>query len=166
MKKLSFWNTFSRILFLLLTPAFFRLNSGEIEGFRFEPAFFTTELNAHYQHIWIYDTIGALLLGILLKKRWACKNLCAMGSLSAIGATWSRLLPVIDINECNSCKKCESVCLVNIPMVNYLERKGGLVTNSECTLCGRTVDGCNKDALSIRFVWNRKEFVKKLVVNS
>ena len=141
-----------------LTFFFLRLNSGEVEGFRFSPAFFSTELNAHYQHIWMYDTIGALLLGILLEKRWACKNMCAMGSLSAIGSTWSRLLPVIDTNSCNGCKKCETVCLVNIPIFDYVERQDGLVTNSECILCGRCVDVCNKDALKIKFIWNRKRY--------
>ena len=108
LNKLSFWNTVSRILFLLLTPAFFRIfnfgfiwhsiywgvssfviliwffflrvGAGDIEGFRFAPTFFSTELNAHYQHVWMYDTLGALLLGVLLEKRWACKNLCAMES--------------------------------------------------------------------------------------
>jgi len=139
-----------------LTFFFLRLNNGDIEGFRFEPAFFSTELNTHYQHIWLYDTVGALLLGILLEKRWACKNLCAMGSLSAIGSTWSRLLPVLDVNSCNQCKKCEKACLVDIPITDYLEKKNGLVSNSECTLCGRCVDVCNKQAISIRFVWNRK----------
>jgi len=143
-----------------LTLFFLRLNSGEMDGFRFAPAFFSTELNAHYQHIWIYDTVGALLLGILLEKRWACKNLCLMGSLSAIGSTWSRLLPVIDVDQCNGCKKCETVCLVDIPIVDYVDRKDGLVTNSECTLCGRCVDVCNKDAMSVRFVWNRKKYME------
>ena len=249
LKKLSFWNTVSRILFLLLTPAFFRwfnfgfvwhsiywgvasmvvliwfgfilisplfgrigcgwfcfvgttqdlpfgygifkqkkrkpiiwlrlimpvgflatsltfffLNKqgGMIPGFRFAPGFFSTELNTHYQHIWIYDTVGALLLGLLLEKRWACKNLCTMGSFAAIGSTWSRLIPVIDTDACNNCGRCETVCLVNIPITNYLDQRKGLVINSECILCGKCVDSCRKKALRIRFVWNRKKYLRQL----
>jgi ferredoxin-type protein NapH len=248
-KKLSFWNTVSRILFLLLTPAFFRWfnfgfiwhsiywgvvsmvvmiwfgfilisplfgrigcgwfcfvgttqdlcfgygifkqkkrkprlwlrmimpvaflassitffflnrNGGMIGGIRFLPGFFSTELNPHYQHIWIYDTVGALLLGLLLEKRWACKNLCTMGSFTAMGSTWSRLIPVIDAASCNQCGRCESVCLVNLPLMKYAEPGNGLVTSSECTLCGRCVDSCRKRAIKIRFVWNRKKYRKQL----
>jgi ferredoxin len=79
-KKLSFWNTVNRILFLLLTPTFF-----------------STELNTHYQHI--------------------------------------------------------------IPVADYVDRKQGLVTNSECIQCGRCVDACKRDALKFRFVWNRRRYL-------
>lgn len=244
LKKISFWNTLSRILFLLLTPAFFRWfnigfiwhsiywgvvsmvvliwlgfilispllgrigcgwfcfvgttqdlpfgyavfkqkkrkpitwlrllmplgflasaitfflirkHGGEISGFRFDPGFFSTELNTHYQHIWIYDTVGALILGLLLEKRWACKNLCMMGSFTATGSTWSRLIPVIDTGACNQCTRCESVCLVNLPLTDYTGKRKGLVTSSECILCGRCVDICKREAIKIRFVWNRKK---------
>ncbi len=143
-----------------ITFFFLRRESGAIEGLRFIPAFFSTELNTHYQHIWIYDTVGALLLGILLEKRWACRNLCFMGSLSSLGSTFARLLPVIDTNHCNRCNKCETVCLVNIPITDYLERKQGLVTHSECTICGRCVDACHRDAIKIRFVWNRDKYLQ------
>jgi len=140
-----------------LTFFFIHLHNGTIQEIRFIPNFFGTELNPHYQHIWLYDTIGAILFGLLLEKRWVCRNLCFMGSMCAIGSTWSRLLPVLDTNKCNGCKKCEKVCLVDIPITNYLTaEKKGLVTNSECTLCGRCTKECNKDAISIKFVWNRK----------
>ena len=250
LKKISFWNTVSRILFLLLTPAFFRWfnfgfiwhsiywgvvsmvvliwfgfilisplvgrigcgwfcfvgttqdlpfgyslfkqkkrkpiiwlrlimpvaflassitffmirkNGGEMDGFRFEPGFFSTELNTHYQHIWTYDTLGALILGLMLEKRWVCKNLCVMGSFTALGSTYSRLVPVIDTGACNHCLRCESVCLVNIPLRDYMEKGKGLVTSSECILCGRCEDACNKKAIKIRFVWNRKKHWNQLV---
>jgi len=242
MKKLSFYNTISRILFLILTPVFFRVfnfafiwhsiywgvitfvviiwlffilispllgrigcgwfcfmgtvqdlnfnnslfklkpkkpilwlrlimligffassltffsihyNNGTIEQIRYIPDFFGTELSTHYQHIWFYDTLGALLLGVLLEKRWACKNLCLIGSMCALGSRYSRLLPVVDTIKCNNCMKCESVCLVNIPITNYLLTRNGLVTDAECLLCGRCADACSKKAISVKFVWNR-----------
>jgi len=139
---------------------FVHLNEGVIEGIRFIPDFFGTELNKHYQHVWMYDTVGALLLGVFLEKRWACKNLCFMGALCAAGSTYSRLLPVIDVSKCTQCKQCEKVCLVNIPMTEYIEKTGGLVKHSECILCGKCVDACKVDALAIKMVWNRKKFLQ------
>lgn len=146
----------SSIIFLILN-----LNNGNVENIRFIPNFFGTELNTHYRYVWFYDAFGAILLGILLEKRWACKNLCFMGALCACGATYSRLLPVIDTNKCNKCKKCESICLVNIPITDYIEKKKGLVTNSECLLCGKCTEICNKKAITIKFVWNRRGFYNK-----
>ncbi len=160
-KKPILWLRFVMpVVFFALSITFFfiHLNNGTIEHIRFIPNFFGTDLNRHYQHVWFYDTFGAILLGILLEKRWACKNLCFMGSMCAIGAGYSRLLPVIDSNKCTICKKCETVCLVNIPITDYLTSKNGLVTNSECLLCGKCIDICNKNAITIKFVWNRKKY--------
>jgi len=160
-KKPIFWLRFILpIGFFASSFTFFfiRLNNGSIEELKFIPNFLGTDLNKHYQQIWIYDTIGALILGLLLEKRWACKNLCFMGSMCAIGATYSRLLPVLDINKCNKCKKCETACLVNLPITEYLVSKKGLMTNSECLLCGRCTNACSKKAISIQFVWNRKKY--------
>lgn len=144
-----------------LTFFFLHLQNGKIESIQFIPNFFGNEFTNHYRHVWFYDTFGALLLGILLEKRWACKNLCFMGSICATGASYSRLLPVIDTDKCNHCKKCEEVCLVNIPLTDYSTSKNGLVTNSECLLCGKCSEICRKKAISIKFVWNRKSYLDK-----
>lgn len=143
-----------------LTFFFLHLNNGTVEQIQFIPNFFGTELNAHYQHIWFYDTFGALLLGVLLEKRWACKNLCFMGSMCAIGASYSRLVPVVDKSKCTLCKKCDNICLVNIPITNYVNANNGLVSNSECLVCGKCTDVCKTNAISLKFVWNRKKYLK------
>lgn len=139
-----------------LTFFFIHLQNGTIEGIQFIPNYFGTELSSHYLHIWVYDTLGALLIGIFLEKRWACKNLCVMGSLSAVGAKYSRLLPLIDTNKCTLCRICETVCPVDIPIIDYVVSDNGLVTSAECLLCGKCTDICNKNAIPIKFVWNRK----------
>lgn len=49
---------------------FMRLDSGTITGFKFDPWFLNMDFNLHYKHVWIYDTLGAVLLGLLLERRW------------------------------------------------------------------------------------------------
>jgi polyferredoxin len=161
-KPITWLRLLMPVAFLATSVTFFliRKNGGEISGFRLNPGFFSTELNTHYQHIWIYDTVGALILGIMLEKRWACKNLCMVGAITAIGSTWSRLIPVINTEDCNKCTRCETECLVNIPLMEYTASGKGLVTSSECLLCGRCVDACRKEAIKISFVWNRKKYLK------
>lgn len=85
-----------------------------------------------------------------------------MGTLCAAGANYSRLIPVVDKDKCNLCGRCEKVCLVRLPIVDYIKNNQGLVTNSECILCGKCIDECSKDAIKLKFVWNRKETIKKL----
>jgi ferredoxin-type protein NapH len=152
------------ILFFASSITFFfiNLNAGKISGIQFNPMFLDMEFNAHYKHVWLFDITGFILLGMLLERRWACRNLCWMGAMCAAGASYSRLIPVIDPEKCNLCGKCEKDCLVRIPMVDYVKENHGLVTSSECTLCGKCIESCNQDALKIRFVWNRREYIRNL----
>jgi polyferredoxin len=140
---------------------FIRLDSGMISGIKFEPWFLNMDFNIHYKHIWLYDTLGAVLLGLLLERRWACRNLCFMGALCATGASISRLIPVVDFEKCNLCGKCETDCLIRIPIRNYVTHNNGLVTNSECLICGKCIESCKPKALKLKFIWNRNKYIQK-----
>lgn len=164
------WNKpilWTRILFIIgffaSSISFFiiRLKSGTIPGIQFDPSFLDMDFNAHYKHVWLYDILGAVIFGLFLERRWICRNLCFMGALCAIGASYSRLLPVVDTEKCNMCGKCEIDCLVRIPIKDYIQDKHGLVTNSECIICGKCVDVCKPGAMKIKFVWNRKKYIHK-----
>jgi polyferredoxin len=145
---------------------FIRLDSGTITGLKFEPLFLNMDFNLHYKHIWLYDTLGAVLLGLLLERRWACRNLCFMGALCASGASISRLIPVVDSQKCNLCGKCETDCLVRIPIKDYVINNYGLVTNSECLICGKCIESCKPKALKIKFIWNRNKYIQKHCLSS
>jgi len=164
------WNKPVLILRILMIVAFFssalafffiHLKTGKISGVQLNPMFLNMDLDAHYKHIWLYDTVGAVLMGILLERRWLCRNGCFMGAICAGGASFSRLLPVIDPQKCNLCAKCEKDCLVRIPMVDYVKENHGLVTSSECIICGKCIESCNRDAIKIKFVWNRRSYIQK-----
>jgi polyferredoxin len=141
---------------------FIRLDSGTIIGIKFEPWFLNMDFNLHYKYIWLYDTLGAVLLGLLLERRWACRNLCFMGALCASGASISRLIPVIESEKCNLCGKCETDCLVRIPIRDYVIHNHGLVTNSECLICGKCVESCKTKALKFKFIWNRSKYIQNI----
>jgi polyferredoxin len=156
------------IRFLILIPffttaiIFYMLNSekGITHDFNIQPLFLRIDFNEHYKIVWIVDISFALILGLFLERRWGCKNLCFMGALCAVGATYSRLIPVVDKDKCTSCGKCEKECLVRLPIMDYIENKNGLITNSECILCGKCVEVCKSGAIKLKFVWNRKKYIR------
>jgi len=137
---------------------FINLKSGLISEARVNLWFLNMDFNDHYKYIWIYDCLGAILFGFFLDKRWMCRNLCVMGSLCAAGTSFSRLIPVVDTDKCNLCRKCEKDCLVKIPITTYIVKNNGLVTNAECLICGKCIESCYRKAISIKFVWNRKRY--------
>jgi ferredoxin-type protein NapH len=161
------WNNpkwWSRILgviaFFITSLLFFFINlySGVISQIHINLWFFDMDFNEHYKFIWLYDCIGAVLFGFFLDKRWICRNLCFMGCVCAAGATFSRLIPVVDTDKCTLCRKCEKDCLVKIPITTYVVKNSGLVTNSECLICGKCIESCYRKAISLKFVWNRKRY--------
>jgi ferredoxin-type protein NapH len=162
--KPKMWIRIFNILIFFTTALvflFIRFDKGLVEGIKFSPWFLDMDFNAHYKHIWIYDTFGAVIFGLLLERRWVCRNLCFMGALCAAGASYSRLIPVVDKSKCNNCGKCEADCLVRIPIKDYIANNRGLVTSAECLICGKCVESCNKKALKIKFVWNRRKYLQK-----
>ncbi len=137
---------------------FIHVHSGMIRCIRFDPGFLNMNFDDHCKHVWVYDSAGAILFGLLLDKRWFCRNLCFMGGICAAGAKFSRLIPVVDTAKCNYCGKCDRDCLLKIPITRYMAKNDGMVTNPECIVCGKCVESCYRKAISIEFVWNRKEY--------
>ena len=160
-KPLIWAQAIATVAFFATAIAFYtiRYKSGSIDGIRMDLWFLEMNFGPHYKHVWIYDAIGAILFGLLLERRWICRNLCFMGALCSIGASFSRLLAVVDTSKCNRCGRCESDCLVRIPIRDYVEHRQGLIANSQCLLCGRCIESCRSHAISIKFVWNRKRFL-------
>ena len=166
MRKLKWRKPKVWIRFLILIPffasafVFYFLNKerGITHGFSIQPLFLKPDFSLHYGVVWIIDIGFAIIMGLLLERRWACKNLCFMGAMCSAGATYSRLIPVVDTGKCTLCYKCEINCLVRIPMIDYIKNNKGLITNSECILCGKCVDDCKEDAIKLKFVWNRNKY--------
>jgi ferredoxin-type protein NapH len=153
------------IPFFASAIAFYFINakSGIAHHFAVQPSFLKLDFGMHYKVVWMIDIACAIILGLLLERRWACRNLCFMGALCAAGASHSRLIPVVDLGKCTLCGKCEKDCLVRIPIVDYARNNKGLITSSECLLCGKCAESCRFDAIKMKFVWNRKNYKKGIV---
>lgn len=151
-------------LFISSAIVFYFLNKsrGTTHHFELIPGFLPLNFDAHFKIVWAVDITSALLFGLLLERRWACRNLCVMGALCSAGAHYSRLLPVVDTTKCTLCGSCEKECLVRLPMVETIKNKKGLITNSECILCGKCIEVCAQDAIAIKFVWDRKKYINSV----
>ncbi len=158
------------VRFLILVPffasaiSFYFMNKerGITHDFAILPLFLKPDFSAHYQIVWMIDIASAIIMGLLLEKRWACKNLCFMGAICSAGANYSRLIPVVDTSKCTLCGQCEKKCLVRIPIIHYISNNKGLITNSECILCGKCIDDCKLGAIKLKFIWNRKNYKSKI----
>jgi polyferredoxin len=141
------------IAFFATSITFYFLNKerGVTHNFEMIPDFISLNMDSHYKIVWVCDVLFAFLLALFLNKRWGCKNLCMMGLMCSTGAKYSRLLTVVDATKCTRCRKCENECLASIPIIEYIKRNG-LVTNSECILCGKCAKVCKQQAIRIKFV--------------
>ncbi|MBE9468295.1 MAG: 4Fe-4S binding protein [Bacteroidetes bacterium] len=146
-----------------ITFYFINKERGITNNFAILPSFLKADFNIHYKYVWVIDITCSLLFGLLLERRWACKNLCVMGALCSVGAKYSRLITVVDTNKCTLCGQCEKNCLVRIPITDYIKNNQGLVTNSECILCGKCIESCKFDAIKLKFVWNRKKYKQSII---
>lgn len=148
------------IMFFASSASFYFINKerGMTHDFMIQPSFLKPDFNAHYKLVWVIDISFALILSLFLERRWGCKNLCFMGALCAAGANYSRLIPVVDTHKCTLCGICEKNCLVRIPIADYIKNNKGLITNSECILCGKCLSDCKSGAIKLKFVWNRKKY--------
>lgn len=141
---------------------FIRLSNGEITAIQFDPLKLEPIFDGENSIIWIADTIGILLITFFLGKRGLCRNICFLGGLCSIGSKHSRLLLVVDKDLCNDCGRCTKECLGKVDIENYIDNENGLIMDSECLKCGKCIEVCPKDAISYKFVWNRKKYQNEL----
>lgn len=104
----------------------------------------------------VYFALVAVTLAPLgLGKRGFCLNFCPFGVWGIVGSKLGRAtrLPQLhlraDATSCNSCKRCDLVCPMSLP-VNDLVQKGDM-TATECILCGSCVDECPRRAIRYGF---------------
>ena len=107
--------------------------------------------------VWV---LAVLLVEIFYSRRAWCRYICPIGTtygyLGVVSATrieWN--------DNCDHCMVCHDVCFENqvleITKAKYakqIEEKGiktEYISGGDCTLCGRCIDVCHKDALKFDF---------------
>ncbi len=89
-------------------------------------------------------TLAATLVGMVLIARFWCRYLCPMGALLSLFNRVSFLRLKLDEKRCSRCAACTSDCPMGIePHTQH--------DNHNCIKCGRCVDGCHLNALSMDF---------------
>ncbi|MBN2415552.1 4Fe-4S binding protein [bacterium] len=164
------WNKPNRWVRLLILIPFFasaltfyavNKSQGLTHNFSYSPGFLKPEFTVHYAWVWTIDIASAILFGLLLERRWICRNLCFMGALCSAGAHFARLIPLVDPERCTLCGNCEQACPVRIPITGYVRDNQGLVTNAECIMCGACLAVCKKNAIRFSWVWNRSRLISQ-----
>lgn len=94
----------------------------------------------------IYYSVGIILAFALKDNRAFCKYICPVTVFLKPASYFSLLRITNDETQCIKCKKCISVCPMDVDILdNSRKRKNG----TECILCLKCVEVCPKQSLSI-----------------
>ncbi|MCM8813969.1 MAG: 4Fe-4S dicluster domain-containing protein [Candidatus Omnitrophica bacterium] len=85
-----------------------------------------------------------VILGFLVQPRAWCA-FCPMGTMQhAFGGKLRQV--AIDRAACIDCRRCEKVCPISVPVLNY--KAAGRVSDRDCLKCGECIAACPRGALS------------------
>lgn len=94
-------------------------------------------------------TAAVFLFDLLVAPRGWCGHLCPVGAAYAlIGSTSLLRVSAAHSSRCNDCADCYAVCPEPQVIVIPLKGKDGaapVITDRECTNCGRCIDVCGPD---------------------
>ncbi|MEN6609656.1 MAG: 4Fe-4S binding protein [Methanoregulaceae archaeon] len=85
---------------------------------------------------------AALVILSIFLYRPICRVLCPFGVIFSVLAHFG-VGNLIRKKDCISCRKCESVCPVPVPVTGENDSK------RECYLCGRCAESCPKDVIQL-----------------
>jgi polyferredoxin len=92
--------------------------------------------------------IGIALAWVLGDRRAFCKYLCPSAALMTFTAPLSILKIEKNHLNCSKCRRCEEVCPMDIPIVNYISNNLR-VAHPECILCAECIRYCPRQCLTI-----------------
>ncbi len=125
-------------------------------AFGFDVHIGASTLSQWYQLIFInYLTfIGGVAVIPILGARAKCRYNCAMGFYLGFFQTRGRFRLAADASLCIACSKCDDVCDMGIPVMDFAEM-GGLLNHAQCTGCGLCVARCPTSTLSYSYDGDR-----------
>ncbi len=141
------------------TALYFNARHGHVHGLKFAPLFLDQAFDGHYKLVWMLDVIGIVIAGLIIGRRWWCRNTCFVGFLCAAASKFQRHVIVADKTKCTSCTKCELACPGGVRIMDYIHDQNGLIADTECLKCGKCLEVCKPKALRYKIVWNRKAYI-------
>ncbi len=107
--------------------------------------------------VWV---VAVLSIEIFYSRRAWCKYLCPIGTTYGL-IGWISTTRVQWNDSCDNCMVCNDVCfeshVLELTKAKYNEQrkekniKNSYINNGDCTLCGRCIDVCHRDALEFDF---------------
>lgn len=100
--------------------------------------------------------ITLLVVGLtaFLHGRAYCNDICPVGTLLGWISRFSLLRPVINLDKCNGCRKCERNC-----KASCINAKEHVIDMSRCVACMDCIGNCSTGAISYG-IRKRQETVK------
>lgn len=91
--------------------------------------------------LWIL--VAIFILDLFISDRGWCGHLCPTGALFALLGKLSPIkVSAVNAKDCNNCMDCFVICPESQVIKPALKSKQPMITNSDCTLCGRCIDVC------------------------
>lgn len=116
---------------------------------------FSTTGSEQTRRLWVLAENGLIFAFAAFTLPWwgsraYCRLLCPALTISRWLAPWSRLKVSGRAELCTSCMLCEQQCPMTVPIVSFVtaDRR---VAARDCILCGRCVEECPTEALSLGF---------------
>ena len=105
------------------------------------PLFYRAMLFGVGSGLWIL--LAIFLLDLFISERAWCSHLCPTGALFAlIGKLSPVKVSAVNAKNCDNCMDCFTVCPERQVLKPALKGKKMMITNSDCTQCGRCIDVC------------------------
>ncbi|QFU21318.1 quinol dehydrogenase ferredoxin subunit NapH [Shewanella eurypsychrophilus] len=105
------------------------------------PVLYRAALFSAGSGLWLL--VAIFLLDLFISERAWCGHLCPTGALFAL---LGKLSPVkvsaVNAKACDNCMDCFVVCPERQVLKPALKGKQAMITNSDCTQCGRCIDVC------------------------
>lgn len=111
-----------------------------------------------YYHVEVWTRTAAVLavpicsLVVIAVLAWRggrtwCNTVCPVGTLLGAVSRFSLFRMVIDKDKCKNCGLCERNC-----KASCINAQDGTIDYSRCVMCGKCLDVCNQQALTLSLV--------------
>lgn len=127
----------------------------------FDPSHAYEMVGTYYYTTLTETYFFSYLLLPLWGNRSYCRVMCPYAALWGLYSYVGFYRIEADTSRCLKCGKCESVCDMGIPIMDFVQK--GRIKTVECMGCGRCVNECPAGVLEIKSAWDGiSSFVSRL----